>query len=113
MRAAVPGYYPRRIKAGAYPGIVDETCIIAYDNYLTTGKAVPDEVVYAALASLWDNMDKLHPIHPTLREWTRERAVDPDATIPYHPAAVRFFKEKGAWKPAMDQVQQKLEALAK
>jgi TRAP-type uncharacterized transport system substrate-binding protein len=87
--------------------------MIAYDNQLVTGRTVADQTVYTALASLWDNMEKLAPIHPGLREWTRERAVDPEPPIPYHPAAVRFYKEKGVWKPGMDQVQQKLEALTR
>ena len=113
LRAAVPGYYPRIVKAGTAPGVVEDTCMIAYDNQLVTGRTVSDQTVYTALASLWDNMEKLAPIHPGLREWTRERAVDPEPTIPYHPAAVRFYKEKGVWKPGMDQVQQKLEALSK
>ena len=113
LRAAVPGYYPRIVKAGTAPGVVEDTCMIAYDNQLVTGRTVSDQTVYTALASLWDNMEKLAPIHPGLREWTRERAVDPEPTIPYHPAAVRFYKEKGVWKPGMDQVQQKLEAMSK
>ena len=113
LRAAVPGYYPYWVKAGTMAAVIEDTCVIAYDNYLATGKTVPDQIVSSALASLWDNIEKLHPIHPALKEWTRERAVDPDATIPYHPAAVRFYKEKGVWKPAMDQVQQKLEALSR
>ena len=113
LRAAVPGYSPRVVKAGTAPGVIEDTCMIAYDNQLVTGRTVADQTVYAALASLWDNMDKLAPIHPGLREWTRERAVDPEPTIPYHPAAVRFYKEKGVWKPGMDETQQKLEALSK
>jgi hypothetical protein len=29
-------------------------------------------------------------------------------TIPYHPAAVRFYKERGVWKPEHEALQQKL-----
>jgi len=32
-------------------------------------------------------------------------------TIPYHPAAVQFFKEQKLWSAKMDAVQEKLLAL--
>jgi TRAP transporter TAXI family solute receptor len=108
LRKAVPGYYPRWAKAGSSTGIVEETCLVAYDLYLGTGRGVPDAAVEAVLKGVWENVDKLAPVHPVLKEWTRERAVDPDVTIPYHPGAVRFYRERGVWKPAMDQIQQRL-----
>jgi hypothetical protein len=108
LRAAVPGYYPRWVKAGTAPAVVEDTCVIAYDLYLTVGQGVPDAVIEAALRSIWDNMDKLPAIHPIFKEWTRERAATPEMTMPYHPVAVRFYKERGAWKPGMDQIQQRL-----
>ena len=40
-----------------------------------------------------------------------DRMVDPEVTIPYHPGAIRYFKERGAWKQAMDQAQQRLLSL--
>ncbi len=108
MRTAVPGYYPRWVKGGSATAVVDDTCLIAYDSYFAASKSLPDAVVEAALKALWDHESELAPIHPMLREWTRDRAVGPDVTIPYHPAAIRFFKERGTWKPELDQVQQKL-----
>jgi len=111
LRAAVPGYYPRWVKAGSATAIAEDTCFIAYDSYLAAGKNLPDPVVEAALKALWDNESQLGPIHPMLREWTRDRAVGPDVTIPYHPAAVRFYKDRGVWRPELDQLQQKLLSL--
>ena len=111
LRKAVPGYYPRIIKAGTATAVVEDTCFIAYDIYLGTGKNVPDTVVEAALKAIWENVQMLPPLHPIFKEWTRERAVDPDVTIPYHPGAIRFYKERGVWSPAMDQAQQKLLAI--
>jgi hypothetical protein len=111
LRAAVPGYYGRWVKGGSATAVVEDTCLVAYDTYLAAGKALPDAVVEAALKALWEHESELAPVHPMLREWTRDRAVGPDVTIPYHPGAIRFFRERGVWKPDMDQVQQKLLSL--
>ncbi len=111
LRQAVPGYYPRWVKAGTATAVVEDTCFIAYDNYLAVGKNVPDGVVEAVLKALWDNVEKLPPLHPIFKEWTRAQAAAADVTAPYHPAAIRFYKERGVWKPEMDQAQQKLLSL--
>jgi len=112
LRQAVPGYYPRIIRAGTAAAVVEDTCFIAYDIYLGAGKNVSDAVVEATLKAIWENTHKLPPLHPIFGEWTRERAVTLDVTIPYHPGAIRFYKERGAWSAAMDEVQQKLLALS-
>lgn len=111
LRQAVPGYYPRWVKAGTATAVVEDTCFIAYDNYLTAGKAVPDKVVETVVKALWDNIEKLPPLHPIFKEWTREQVVSADVTLPYHAAAMRFYKERGVWKPDMDQAQQRLLSL--
>ena len=108
LRKAVPGYYPRRLKAGEAVAVVEDTCVIAYDIYLTTYKGAPDAMVGTVLKAIWDNIDKLPPFHPVFKEWTRERAVAPDVTLPYHPAAVQFYKERNAWSAKMDEAQRKL-----
>jgi TRAP transporter TAXI family solute receptor len=108
LKKAVPGYYGRMVKAGAATAVVEDTCFIAYDIYMSGGKDLPDAVVEAALKTVWDNTDKLVPIHALFREWNRERAVDTEVTIPYHPGAIKFYKAKGVWPAAMDQVQEKL-----
>ncbi len=108
MRRAVPGYYARLMKAGTALAMPEDTCTIAYDIYLTTHKGAQDQVITSTLKAIWDNVGKLLPIHPIFKEWTRERSVDPDVVIPYHPAAIKFYKEKGVWKPEMDKAQQKL-----
>jgi len=88
--------------------VVEDTCSIAYDLYFATHKAAQDQVVTAVLKAIWDNTDKLKPIHPVFKEWTRDRAATAEITLPYHPAAIKFYKEKGVWKPEMDQAQEKL-----
>jgi TRAP-type uncharacterized transport system substrate-binding protein len=91
--------------------VVEDTCAIAYDIYFATHKSAPDPFVNAILKAIWDNEQKLKPIHPGFREWTNERAVAPDVTIPYHPGAIKFYQEKGVWKKEMDESQKKLLAM--
>jgi TRAP transporter TAXI family solute receptor len=111
VRKAVPGYYVTTIKSGASTGVVGDTCVLSYDIYFVGHKALPDQVVQAALKAVWDNVDKLPPLHAQFKEWTRERAASADVTIPYHPAAVQFYKEKGVWSAKMDESQKRLLAL--
>ena len=111
IKKAIPGYYVVLLKAGSSTGVIEDTCVYAYDLYLITHKAQPDAVVRAALKALWENIDKLPPLHPSFKQWTRERAVSSEVTIPYHPAAIQSYKELGIWKAGMDQVQQKLLAV--
>jgi uncharacterized protein len=111
IKKAVPGYYLSTLKAGSSTGIVEDTCTYTYDIYFVGHKALSDALVQTVLKAIWDNIAKLPPLHPGFREWTKERAVDPEVTLPYHPGAVQFYKEKGVWSAKMDEAQKKLLAL--
>jgi TRAP transporter TAXI family solute receptor len=107
-RAAVPGYYTRLVKSGGGAAVVEDTCMVAYDIYFAAPHTAPDNLVTTVLKAVWDNEAKLKPVHPGFTEWTKERAVDVDATIPYHPAAAQFYREQRAWPAKMDEAQKKL-----
>ena len=111
VRQAVPGYYLITLKAGSSTGIVGDTCVLAYDIYMLGHKGLSNEVVTHSLKAIWDNIDKLPPLNPQFQEWTRERAASADVTIPYHPAAVQFYKEKNLWNAKMDEAQKRLLAV--
>jgi uncharacterized protein len=111
VRQAVPGYYTRVVKAGGAAAIVDDTCTVAYDIYFASHKGASDQLVNAILKATWDNAEKLPPMHPGFMEWTRDRAASADVTMPYHPAAVQFYKEKNVWNAKMDEAQKRLLAL--
>ena len=111
VRNAVPGYYLITLKAGSSTGIVGDTCVLAYDIYMVGHKGLSNDVVAHSLKAIWDNIDKLPPLNPQFQEWTRERAASADITIPYHPAAVQFFKEKNLWNAKLDDTQKRLLAI--
>jgi TRAP transporter TAXI family solute receptor len=111
IKKAIPGYYLSVVKAGSTTGAIEDTCAYTYDIYLVGHKALPDAVVRNILQAIWVNVDKLPQFHPGFAEWTRARAVDADVTIPYHPAAIRYYKDSNAWSPKLDEVQKKLLAM--
>jgi len=111
MKKAVPGYYLATFKAGSSTGILEDICGFAYDIYMIGHKGLSDAVVQGTLRAIWDNIAKLPPLHPNFKDWTRERAASAEVTMPYHPAAVQFYKEKGVWNAKMDEAQKKLLAL--
>lgn len=111
LREAVPGYYPRKVPKGGAVAVVEDMCAIAYDIYVVTGKGATDATVENLLRTVWDHVDKLPPLHPIFREWTRERLAAAEVTIPYHPVSIRFFKEKGKWTAEMERAQEKLLSL--
>jgi len=111
IKKAVPGYYLTVVKAGSSTGIVEDTCAYTYDIYFVGHKALPNAVVQAALKAIWDNIAKLPALHPGFVEWTKERAIDPEVTLPYHPAAAQFYKDQKIWSAKMDEAQKKLLAL--
>jgi len=111
IKKAVPGYYLTMLKSGFSTGIVGDTCVQSYDIYLVGHKAMAGEVVQATLKALWDNIEKLLPLHPQFKDWTRERGASADVTMPYHPAAAQFYKEQKIWSAKMDEVQKRLLAM--
>lgn len=111
VRKAVPGYYLATLKSGSSTGIVGDTCVLAYDIYMVGHKSLSNDVVAHSLKAIWDNVDKLPPLNPQFNEWTRERAASADVTIPYHPAALQFYKEKNLWNAKMDEAQKRLLAV--
>jgi TRAP transporter TAXI family solute receptor len=111
IKKAVPGYYAATVKSGSSTGIIGDTCVLSYDIYFVGHKALSGQTVQATLKALWDNIDKLPPLHAQFKDWTRERAASADVTIPYHPGAIEFYKEKNLWSAKMDEAQKRLLAL--
>lgn len=105
---AVPGYSIMKFKPGSSVGVTEPASAVSYDVYFSTSKSMSDKVVYEAVKALWNGQKTLFSKHPILKRWKKERFASTEVTIPYHPGAIQFFKEKGVWTDAMEKHQQQL-----
>ena len=108
MAEVYPGSYPSILKPGAATGIVKETAVLTNDIYLVASKELGDEAVYEVVKALWEYNQELGDAYPALKSWRREGMVSKKAYIPYHPGAIKFFKEKQVWSKEMEALQAKL-----
>lgn len=93
---------------GIAPGIHGDTRVLSYDSYLVAAADASDEQVAMILEALWENSGDLLDVHPSMGGFTNENAVTDAPVMPYHPAAVAFYKEKGAWSDEMQAQQDAL-----
>jgi len=95
-------------------GFVTEPTIgLEYPTALMASSHVNEETIYQVTKGLFEHYEKLHPIHLWLKSWSPEQMFDPNPTVPYHPGAVKFFKEKGLWNDELEKKQKELLDLAK
>ncbi len=103
--------YPYPVKAGQFAGVREDIYARAHDVTLAARPDLHNDVVYKILEVVWDNYEELAPVHPLLRQWTPDRFVSTDITVPYHSGAIKFYKDKGVWTSEMEEHQKQLEAL--
>lgn len=99
-----------QLYTGRGPGVEKDTWLLTYPMAVTASTHMPDEVAYALVKAWWENYEDTWNIHVACKGWDKTQFVLRDATIPYHPGAIRFFREQGVWDEQMDAVQAALVA---
>jgi len=89
--------------SGVDPGIP----VVATPNLIISRADLSDDLAYLVVKTLIENYNDLKQINPVMADWKPEVAVR-ELTVPYHPGAIRYYKEKGLWSKKMDQLQQQL-----
>lgn len=91
---ANPGYVRYVVPAKAY-GRDSDTVTIAAPNVLIANKDVSDDFAYRVTKVMMERLDEFKKIHPTHKEMTREASAQAVADLPFHPGALRYYKEAG------------------
>jgi hypothetical protein len=98
--ADYPFFRPATIPAGTYPGQeADFEGLDVGSMHLVTAQSAPEELVYRLTQLLWEGRDGVVERHPAGRA-IREGNVTRDTGTPFHPGAIRFYREVGLWDEA-------------
>ena len=90
-----PGVYsPAVLKKGAYDGLAEDLPVLGVDNVLLVPEALDGGLVKEVLAAIFDNLAEVAAIHPVAKQLKLETAAAKTA-VPYHPAAIEFYKSRG------------------
>jgi TRAP transporter TAXI family solute receptor len=82
--------------APRFVGVVGPTAVIFQDYLVVTGTQLSDEAAYKVARVLHDHQDKLAGVAKTFLEYKKE-GLTRDRGLPFHPGAIKFYKEKGIW----------------
>ena len=63
-------------------------------NFAIGRDDLPDELVYQLVKAIYVNHDRLLKAYPTAAE-TLPQNVDKNTFLPFHPGAVRYYREIG------------------
>ncbi|WP_397474608.1 TAXI family TRAP transporter solute-binding subunit [Pusillimonas sp.] len=106
--AVSQAWFSMPMKAGETAGVKEDINVLAYNMTVMSRFDLSDELVTKFIDAVWEHEDELTSTSRLLATWTKDRFVTPQATVPYHPAAVEYYKDKGVWTAEMDEIQEVL-----
>ena len=93
-----PGLYFRLvIPKGTYPGVNYDSGSVGVANALVVKDTMTDDLAYELTKVLFDRQPDLAAIHPEAKKLNVDTAVH-GSPAPFHPGAIRYYEERGAWK---------------
>ena len=92
-----PFYFSVPVKADAYSDLEENLVGINVGNmHLITHAKVPEDVVYNLTKLMYENRDQVAKQHPAGKAINPKNVVR-DTGTPFHPGAIKFYKEAGIW----------------
>jgi TRAP transporter TAXI family solute receptor len=83
------------IKAGSYPGYDKDNKIAEVWNLIVTGNKMSDDDAYTIVKTLVEKKADIVAVHKEAMSFSLDNQVADRSPIPFHPGALKYFKEKG------------------
>jgi TRAP transporter TAXI family solute receptor len=88
-------YSASTIRAGAYPGIDKDNAIAEVWNLIVTGDKMRNDDAYNIVKTLVEKKADIVAVHKEAESFSLDNQVQARSPIPFHPGALKYFKEKG------------------
>jgi uncharacterized protein len=99
VRKEFPELSPSLIPAATYPSLTTDYHTFGIYNFAVVNEDLPDDIVYKIVKTVFEHHQELVDAHPAAKE-TIPANVDRDTFLPFHPGAVRYYREIGIDIPA-------------
>lgn len=97
LKKRQPYYASVTLEANTYKGQSEPVETLAVMAIWATHAAVPEEIAYAVTKAAYENTETLAKVHVQSKNIRLETALR-SVSIPLHPGAERYFREKGLLK---------------
>lgn len=96
MRKILPGVHALTVdKSHNLDGVTEPTKVLALDMAFFTHKDVPDDVVYAVAKAMHGNKPALVATFRAMSLFEPSQMAKPVQDLPFHPGALKFYREIG------------------
>ena len=92
--ATMPGLVKSKIPKGLYGAVDQDLASPGFLQQVIVDAGLSDELVYRITKLWWEKIKDIHEIAPGLDQANVKMAME-HATIPFHPGAIRYYKEIG------------------
>jgi TRAP transporter TAXI family solute receptor len=94
IRKAMPEFSPSKIAAGTYRGLEKDYVTVGVYNFAIGRNDLPDDLVYQVVKAVFENQPRLVKATSAASETIPQNVVK-DTFLPFHPGAVRYYREIG------------------
>ena len=103
-------YYPAVVGWTAKkdgPTMKKGTTFFGFADYFHATSKLSDDLAYKITKAILENLGELGTMNPKFKQWSLKGAVR-DPQLPFHPGAIKYYKEKGVWTAQLQKRQKEL-----
>lgn len=97
LKGLGPAFYIETVPANTYKDQPEDVYAPSIQMGLSTLQSFSEEAAYLIVKTLLDHYEELKLLHITAKDYNIKKTLN-QFCIPFHPGAIRYFKEIGAWK---------------